>query len=41
MLNGFTGAPPRNESMPEVSLNIEDSHPVLPAPVETIIPLEE
>src|SRR5580698_4515811 len=41
MLIGFTALPPRNDSMPAVSLKMEDSHPVLPAPVETIIPLDE
>lgn len=38
---GFTGFPLRKETIPMASLKIEDSHPELPAPVETIMPHDD
>lgn len=38
---GWQASPPENEDSPDAILNREESHPVDPAPVDTIIPLED
>ena len=41
ILTGLGGVPPRNARIPDVWLKMDESQPVLPAPVDTMIPLDE